>query len=146
MGSSIEDEAGGSVVDFGRRGAGMGAVRPQVVVEPEERVELGVGVDQRDVVLQVDLVVFDRAPEALDEEVVDGPAAASIEMRIGRSLKMPSHSALVNWLPWSVLKISGLQYWLSARRRALAQKPASSVLKSSQARTLRLYQSRIATR
>ena len=53
MGSSIEDLGSWSVVDFGRCRAVVGAVRPQVVVEPEERVELSVGVDQRDVVLEV---------------------------------------------------------------------------------------------
>ena len=51
-------------------------MRAQVVVEPEERVELGVCVDQRNIILEVDLVVFGRTPEAFDEDVVDGPAAA----------------------------------------------------------------------
>ena len=39
----------------------MESMWPEVVVEAEERVKLGVGVDERDVVLEVDLV-FDRAP------------------------------------------------------------------------------------
>ena len=33
----------------------------------------------------------------------------SIEMRISALLSEPMKSAPVNWLPWSVLKISGLR-------------------------------------
>jgi len=54
----------------------MSAVRAQVVVEAEKRVELGMGVDQRDVVFKIDLVIFYRAPQALDEHVVQRPAPA----------------------------------------------------------------------
>ena len=72
----MEDEGSGSVVDFSRGGAVMGATQPAFAVEAEERVELGVGVDQREVVREVDFVVFDGAPEPFDEDVADGPASA----------------------------------------------------------------------
>ena len=53
---------------------------------------------------------------------------------------------LVNWLPWSVLKISGVPWRAKASSSASVQNPASSVFDSRQARTWRLAQSMIATR
>ena len=38
---------------------------------------------------------------------------------------------LVNWLPWSVLKISGVPYAARASSSASVQKPASSVFSES---------------
>jgi len=37
---------------------------------------------------------------------------------IALSRSRPVNSALVNWLPWSVLKISGFAYWASAASTA----------------------------
>jgi hypothetical protein len=51
----------------------------------------------------------------------------------------------VNWLPWSVLKISGLPQRASASSNASTQNAASIVLKSRQASTARENQSMIAT-
>nr|WP_314963997.1 hypothetical protein [Bradyrhizobium cosmicum] len=52
----------------------------------------------------------------------------------------------MNWLPWSVLKISGLPYFASASSRAAMQNETSIVFDNRHARTARLAQSMIATR
>jgi hypothetical protein len=49
-------------------------------------------------------------------------------MRTSASISTPVKSALVNWLPWSVLKISGLPYRASASSSAATQNEASVVL------------------
>lgn len=69
-----------------------------------------------------------------------------MEIVISASLSAPVKSRLVNWLPWSVLKISGLPYRASASFRASTQNRASSVFDSRQASTRRVAQSMIATR
>ena len=51
----------------------------------------------------------------------------------------------MNWLPWSVLKIAGRPR-ARARSSAATQKSLSRVLDTSQLKTYRLNQSRIATR
>jgi len=71
----MDDEEFGTAANFNRRGAAISAVRPAFVVEAEEPVELGVGVDERDVILEVNLLVFDRAPQPLDKNVADCPTA-----------------------------------------------------------------------
>jgi hypothetical protein len=53
----------------------------------------------------------------------------------------PVKSSLVNWQPWSVLKISGLPYCARASSRASTQKSAPSVFDSRYANTARLTQS-----
>ena len=53
-----------------------GAVRPALIVEAEERLQLGVGLDLGAVALQVDLLLLHGAPEPLDEDVVQSPAPA----------------------------------------------------------------------
>jgi len=58
----------------------------------------------------------------------------------------PVNAALVNWLPWSVLKISGLPKRASASSSAATQNEVSIVLDSRHARTARLAQSITATR
>ena len=64
-------------VDFHRRGVfAQGAVRPAFVVETEERVEVRVCVDLGAIALEIDLVVFDRPPEAFDEDIVERSAFA----------------------------------------------------------------------
>ena len=51
---------------------------------------------------------------------------------------------LVNWQPWSLLKIAGLPF-SNALSNASRQKPTSRLTETSQDRTYRLYQSRTAT-
>ena len=48
-------------------------------------------------------------------------------MRTSASISTPVKSALVNWLPWSVLKISGVPYFASASSRAATQNETSIV-------------------
>ncbi|MDE2501008.1 MAG: hypothetical protein KGL56_12550 [Alphaproteobacteria bacterium] len=59
----------------------------------------------------------------------------SIEIAIPASLRTPVKSMLVNWLPWSVLKMSGLPYRSSASCKASTQNPASMVFDNLQAST-----------
>ena len=60
--------------------------------------------------------------------------------------RVPVKSSLVNWLPWSVLKISGRPCSKSASSSASTQNSAPSVFDSRQASTARLTQSMITTR
>jgi hypothetical protein len=62
------------------------------------------------------------------------------------SLSTSVKSKLVNWLPWSVLNISGLPYRDSASAKASTQNPASMVFDSRHARTWRVAQSMMATK
>ena len=59
---------------------------------------------------------------------------------------MPVKAVLVNWLPWSVLKMFGLPKRARASSSAEAQNEPSMVLDSRQESTARLAQSMIATR
>jgi hypothetical protein len=59
---------------------------------------------------------------------------------------VPVKAALVNWLPWSVLKMSGLPKRATASSSAETQNEPSMVLDSRQESTARLAQSMIATR
>ncbi len=58
----------------------------------------------------------------------------------------PVNAALVNWLPWSVLKIAGRPYRASASSTASRQKLVSRVIDSRQDSTRRLNQSITAAR
>jgi hypothetical protein len=69
-----------------------------------------------------------------------------MEIVMPASLSVAVKSRLVNWLPWSVLKISGWPYRASASRKASTQNPASMVFDSRHDRTWRVAQSMIATR
>ncbi len=62
------------------------------------------------------------------------------------AFRVPVKSSLVNWLPWSVLKISGWPHRESASSSASTQNSAPSVFDSRQASTARLTQSMITTR
>ena len=58
----------------------------------------------------------------------------------------PVKASLVNWLPWSVLKISGFSFPERASSSASMQKEVSMVIDSFQASTRRLNQSTTAAR
>ena len=49
--------------------------------------------------VEVDALVFQRAPEALDEDIVRPPAQPSMLMRISASRSTLVKAKLVNWLP-----------------------------------------------
>jgi len=57
----------------------------------------------------------------------------------------PVKAKLVNWLPWSVLKISAW-LWARAASKHSWQNAPSRVFDKRKANTLRLYQSMTATR
>ncbi len=90
--SLVDGKPDGLAIDLQGR-AGMliaeGAVRPPLIVEPEERLQLGVGLDLGAVALQVGLLGFHGAPETLDEDVVQGAAPA-----IHRELHPPGQQRL----------------------------------------------------
>jgi hypothetical protein len=67
-------------------------------------------------------------------------------MAIFWSSKAPVNASLVNWLPWSLLKISGLPYLPMASSKASTQNPASIVIDTRCDSTRRLNQSTTATR
>jgi hypothetical protein len=72
------------------------------------------------------VLVFRRAPDALDEDVVHPLARPSVEMRTPASISTPMKSALVNRLPWSMLKVRGLPYLASASSTAATRKGTGS--------------------
>ena len=74
---------------------------------------------------EVDLLVLETAPEPFDEDVIGKAPRPSMLMATPWARSTPVKSSSVNWLPWSVLKISG-RPWLSASSRASMQKLASS--------------------
>ena len=61
-------------------------------------------------------------------------------------LSTPVKSSLVNWLPWSVLKISGLPYFATASSTASTQKSVFMLMETRQARMRRVAQSSTAAR
>jgi hypothetical protein len=70
----------------------------------------------------------------------------SIEMRTPAPINTSVKAVLVNWLPWSVLKIPGLPERTNASCNASMQNEASRVFESRQDNTARLAQSITATR
>src|SRR6476619_2838440 len=58
----------------------------------------------------------------------------SMEILIPAPANAPVKAALVNWLPWSVLKISGLPYRARASSSAARQNEVSIVLEIRHAR------------
>ena len=57
-------------IDFRRRLAVVGAVGAVIVVEAEVGVQITFGLHQVGVGLEVNLLVFDRTPEPLDEDII----------------------------------------------------------------------------
>jgi hypothetical protein len=70
----------------------------------------------------------------------------SIEILTPVAASVPVKAALVNWLPWSVLKISGRPKRAKASSSADTQNDVCIVFDRRQASTARLAQSMIATR
>src|SRR5467141_4116993 len=141
-------------VHLPRRAIAMALMLALLVVEDQPSPDAGLSRGDVAIGMQVNLLVFEAAPQPLDEDVVH---AAPPRLRGGRllpsmlivtscRLSTPVKSSLVNWLPWSVLKISGRPKRASASSSASTQKSAPSVFDSRQASTARLCQSMIATR
>jgi hypothetical protein len=70
----------------------------------------------------VNLLVCDSVPQTLDEDVVECPAGSSLLMVTPASSSHLVKSWLVNWLPWSKVKISSCPL-VSAVSRICRQKP-----------------------
>ena len=136
------------VVEVGviRRSSVKARMRALAVVEVQIPADRGARLADAVVGPQIDLFVFDRAPEPLDEDVVAPRAPAVHADRDGVVSSRPVNAALVNWLPWSVLKISGLPCLASASSTASRQNSTSIVIDTRQARTRRLNQSTTAAR
>ena len=96
--------------------------------------------------VQVHAFVFHRAPEAFDKHFVQPVATPVHGDADAFSHRTFVKAKLVNWLPWSVLKISGLPYFAKASSRALMQKSTSMVLESRRDSTSRPCQSITATK
>ncbi len=83
-------------------------VRSSLVVERNVCVSSFPGIADALVGVQVHLLVFDALPKPLHEHVVP-PAAFSIHADPGPVvLQRARDSRLVNWQPWSVLKMAGV--------------------------------------
>ena len=63
-----------------------------------------------------------------------------------RAFSASVNAWLVNWLPWSVLKISGCPYLVNASSSASTQNAVSMLIDTRCANTLRLAQSTMAHR
>ncbi len=90
-----------------RRPATMGGMRAPMVVEGHPVADPLAGLPPAREGMQIDALVFQRAPQPLDKDVVGNRPRPSIEMRTLASLRCCVQAQEVNWLPWSVLKISG---------------------------------------
>jgi hypothetical protein len=130
----------------------IGRLRFQAGVRSNGVIELQVSADgssclaDRGVGVQVDLLVLDGLPDALDEDVV-APAAFAVYADLDPFFfQPPVKASLVNCEPWLVLKISGFSFLERASSSASMQKEASMVIDSFQARTRRLNQSTTAAR
>src|SRR6516225_8532265 len=117
-----------------------------LIVEIEPGANTGFGLGHTRIGVEVDLLVFEASPQPLDEMLSMHRPLPSMLIVIPWSFRVPVKSSLVNWLPWSVLKISGRPYWESASPSASIQKSAPSVFDSRHASTARLTQSMTTTR
>lgn len=71
-----------------------------------------------DLGFQVDLLVFDAAPQSFDEHVV-APSALAVHRQQDAAVEHASvNSVAVNWLLWSVLTISCVSYFAKASSSA----------------------------
>ena len=130
-----------------------GLMRSTMVVEVFPSADAGPRFAAVGVGFQIDLLIFDRAPQPLDEDVVHEAAASVHRDRDPRCLQLAGNAALVNCAPWSVLSrqcvphcadIRGLPYRRRASSSASTQNALSIVFDSRQASTARLAQSMIA--
>ena len=121
-------------------------MKAALVVENDPIADAGFRLATVAVAFEIDVLVFQRAPDAFDEHVVH-PAAAPIHRDAHVSLDQHTGEIRAGELAaLVVLKISGLPYRASASSSAATQNEASIVLDSRQERTARLAQSMTATR
>jgi hypothetical protein len=96
--------------------------------------------------LEINLFIFDAAPEPLDKDVVAPPPLLSRLIAMLAVNSAPVKAAAVNCEPWSVLKISDLPCLANAPSRTSTQNAAFMVFDTAHARTRRLAQSSTAAR
>src|SRR5467141_504646 len=141
-------------VHLPRRAIAMALMLALLVVENQPSPDAGLSRGDGAIGMQVNLLVFETAPQPLDEDVVH---AAPLAIHANRDLVPAQHAGEVvagelaapglrRGRLWSVLKISGRPKRASASSSASTQKSAPSVFDSRQASTARLCQSMIATR
>jgi hypothetical protein len=103
--------------------------------------DAGFGRSHRVIGMQIDLFVFDRLPQPLDEHVV-APGTAAIHADLDPVPLQDLDKAGGRELPGSVLKICGASYFAIASSSASTQKSAIMLLETRQLSTLRLNQRR----
>ena len=86
----------------------MFGMRAALIVERDIPADADPRIADAVIGMQIDLLVLDRLPEPFDKHVIAPAALPSMLMRMPRAWSAPVNARLVNWLPWSVLKISGL--------------------------------------
>jgi hypothetical protein len=122
-------------------------MRTLFIVKGDPRSDAALGIATVDIALEVNILVFQRPPEPLDEDVVHPQRPRpSMEMATPAAARAPVKAAEVNCEPRSVLKISGLPNFASASSSAARQKETSIVFDSRHASTTLDAQSMIATR
>ena len=82
-------------------------VGPAPVVEVHPPTDAGPSLGTGCELGQVDAFVLERSPQPLVNTLSIQRPLPSIEMQMPASLSTSVKSTLVNWLPWSLLKISG---------------------------------------
>ena len=97
------------------------------------------GLGQRIIGVQVDLLILQRPPEPLHEDVVE-VAALAVHADLDPPVAQNAGEVPRRREPWSVLKMVGRPKCARASLNASMQKPVSSVLDSRHARTRREYQ------
>src|ERR1700738_4045352 len=103
------------LVNLPRRAITQALVVALRVVKVQPAANSGLGFGHCRIGIEVNLLVFETAPQPLEEDVVHAPAPRLREGRLLPSMlivtpcrfRVPVKSSLVNWLAWSVLKISG---------------------------------------
>lgn len=94
-------------MNLGRGPAIQRAVRAFLVVEPEIRRQPLFECWYRAIFTQIDILVLDAAPESFNKTLSNARLRPSMLIRIWFSSSRPVKSTLVNWRPWSLLKIHG---------------------------------------
>jgi hypothetical protein len=94
-------------VSLPRRAIAEALVLALRVVEGEPSADTGLDFGHSRVGIEVDFLLFETAPQPLDKDVSMHRPLPSMLIVIPWSFRVPVKSSLVNWLPWSVLKISG---------------------------------------
>ena len=119
---------------------------PLDVVEVQIPAERCAGLGDAVIGLEIDFLVFDRAPEPFDEDVVAPGAFAVHADRDSVVGQQAGEGGAGELAAWSVLKISGAPCLARASSTASMQKSASMLIDTRQDKTRRVNQSITAAR